>query len=153
MSASTSKKKYPDHSLNARTELRGLLKAEWDNIAGIVDRLVDRSKLDGVSHTCALQYFTSSNSITLIVETSGSNRNGMTLSQYVEERKYFTQSSLALGLSFSTSNELIDVVLTDGLHKVDIDLAAQVAGRKFKAMPTNVPPYARKTPAKKHKKR
>lgn len=144
---------FPDTSLNARTELTALIDDDWRGISNILDGLVRRTKQDGKTHTCALQYFSAANSLTIIIETQGGSNGPLPLTQYVQERKYFSESTLGLGLSFSKSMELTDIVMLDSIHRIDSVLSKQVAQRNFKPMPKNIPPYARKTKVRKRKKR
>lgn len=139
---------YGLSAVNIRAELLTLSSDSWSEIAKALQTIQASEKSDHLRHSYVMEFYSRDNALCLVFmvlgRSEGADEQVAWLEDYLIQRKYFMQATLALGCIFASNLELESVKLLDFQYEYDERLAAEVAGKPFRKAAPSLPPYAKR---------
>lgn len=135
-------------AVNIRAELFTLSSDSWSEMAKSLKTIQASESSDHLRHTYVMEFYSRENALCLVFMVLGRSEKAdeqvAWLEDYLRQRKYFMQATLALGCIFNSDLELKSVNLMDFQYEYDERLAAEVAGKPFRKAAPSLPPYAKR---------
>lgn len=135
-------------ALNIRSELFTFSSDSWSEIGKALKTLQGLEESDHLPHSYVMEFYSRENAICLVFMILGRSEQmdvQLTwLEDYLRQRKYFMQATVALGCIFTSNLELESLKLLDFQYEYDESLAAEIVGKPFRKAASSLPPYAKR---------